>query len=120
MSERRNINRLNLLLLIPVRNVDSNDVLGYIANINENGILLLSKNNIELEKTFSLSLCVQDLKEAFVFKKITQECIPFEAQSRWFDKDDNQDFHKTGFQFTSISSEAHKAIRQLVSNIAEI
>ncbi len=120
MKERRKINRWNLLLLIPVRHADSNDVLGYITDLNDNGIQLLSKNSIELEKIFSLSLCLQDLKQAFIFKGINQDCIPFEAQSRWFDKDENQDFHKTGFEFINISPEARNAISQLVSNVAEI
>ena len=120
MSERRSLNRWNLLLLIPVRHADSNEVLGYISDINENGILLLSKKSIELDKQFSLSLCLQDLKQAFIFKGINKECIPFEAKSRWVDKDDNQDFHRTGFQFINISPEARNAISQLVSNVAEI
>lgn len=118
MSERRNTNRWSLLLLIPVLNANNNEVLGYIADLNENGILLFSKNNIELEKKFSLLIRWQDLKEAFVVNNITQECIQFEAQSRWVDRDVNQGFHRIGFMLTNISSEAHNAISQLICNIA--
>jgi hypothetical protein len=117
MSERRGDNRWNLLLLIPVLNTDNNEVLGYIADLNENGILLFSKHNIELDKKFSLSIRFQDLKEAFVVKNITAD-IQFEAQSRWFDRNVNQAFHRTGFRLTNLSSKAHNAISQLVCNVA--
>ncbi|KHD11254.1 hypothetical protein PN36_00125 [Candidatus Thiomargarita nelsonii] len=117
MFERRGAKRWNLLSLIPVLNTDSNDVLGYIAELNENGILLLSENHIVLGQTFSFSISGQDLKEAFVIKNITEEGIQFEAQSRWVDID--QAFHRTGFMFTNISPEAQNAISQLVRHVSE-
>ncbi len=119
MSERRSAKRWKLLLLIPILNTDSKEILGYIADINENGILLLSENHIELGKTFYFSISTEDLKEAFLVKELTQESIQFEAQSRWVDMDENQAFHRTGFILTNISPEAHNAINHLVRHIAE-
>jgi hypothetical protein len=122
MKERRNNQRWNLLLFLPVFDTESNEVLGYIADINENGVLIFSKSHIELGKKILLEIRRQDLKEAFLDKEITEECIQFQVQSRWIDFDVKPVFHRTGFMFIDLSpailDTIHTLIRNAVDNLA--
>ncbi|MCP4701374.1 MAG: PilZ domain-containing protein [Gammaproteobacteria bacterium] len=119
MEDRRHGNRWNLLLFLPIWDEDENSVMGYIADITDDGILLFSKDHIELGRKFSLSIHMEDLTEAFLAKDISGERISFQAQSRWVDFDVKPAFHRTGLKFINLTPEQAEAVKQLVQNVSD-
>ncbi len=119
MKERRKNRRWNLLLFVPVLDINSNNILGYIADISDEGVLVFSPTPIELNQTFSLTIRLQDLKNASLDENITQEEILFQAKSRWVDVDVKPFFNRTGLTFVDISQEARNAIDNLIRNVAD-
>jgi c-di-GMP-binding flagellar brake protein YcgR len=118
-EDRRNARRWNLLLFLPVSEVESNEVLGYIADISEEGILVFSPTPIELDQTFSLVIRLPDLKEASLDENISDERILFQATSRWVDSDAKPFFNRTGLVFVDLSPEVREILDQIIRNVAD-
>jgi len=118
-ENRRNARRWHLLLFLPVLDAESNDVLGYIADISEEGILLFSPTPIKMGQTFSLAIRLEDLKEASLDNNITDERILFQATSRWVDSDVKPYFNRTGLVFVELLPELRDVIANLTHNVAD-
>ena len=118
MKDRRNSRRWNLLLFVPVWDTNSNNILGYIADISEDGILVFSAKPFELNKTFSMTIRLQDLKRAFIDQNITNERILFHVESRWVDIEVKPFFNRTGFAFVNLSDDASNTIYNITRNLA--
>jgi len=118
-ENRRNARRWHLLLFLPVLDAESNEVLGYIADLSEEGILLFSPTPIKLGQTFSLVIRLQDLKEASLDENITDERILFQATSRWDDTDVKPYFNRTGLVFVDLSPELREVIANITRNVAD-
>jgi c-di-GMP-binding flagellar brake protein YcgR len=108
-----------LLLFLPVLNVENDEILGYIADISDEGILVFSPTPIELDQTFSLVIRLEDLKEASLEENLSDEHIQFKARSRWIDADVKPFFNRTGLEFVDISQEAHNIITNITRNVAD-
>jgi len=119
MIDRRKTDRVTVLLFLPIFEIDSNKIIGYIADINEKGLLLFSKESIGLDKSFSFLIRLQDLKEALLDKNISEERILFQAQSRWINVDTNPVFYRTDFIFIELSHESRNAISHLTHNVTK-
>ncbi len=118
-ESRRNGRRWELLLFLPALDAKSNDVLGYIADISKDGILLFSPTPIKMGQTFSLAIRLEDLKEASLDENITDERILFQATSRWVDTDAKPYFNRTGLVFVELSPELREVINNITHNVAD-
>jgi hypothetical protein len=116
MENRRDI-RWNLLLFLPVHHKSTGEFLGYIADIAEHGVLLFSANHIEMGVAFEMEIRHNDLADAMLNNNIPEH-LNFKVRSRWVDVDVKPSFHRTGFMFEELSQEQHKAIHQLIRNVA--
>jgi hypothetical protein len=120
MKERRNIRRWEIQPFIPLFNVETDDILGYIADLSNEGILLFSTDPIEFNKIFSLYIRLEDLRNNTLDENITEERISFQVESRWVDLEVKPFFNRTGLMFVNLSPEVHDIIAHLIDNIADM
>lgn len=119
-SERRRNTRWSLMLFVPIYDAETDNVLGYIADINAEGMMLFSHEPVELGKTFLLELHRSDLEEALLNQNISVERLRFRAKSRWVDNGVENDFHRTGLMFLNLSEQDHTIIKQIVDNTQQL
>ena len=117
MTAGRKETRWNLVLFLPVHDLESGEFLGYIADIAEHGILLFSSEHIEMGKEYHMRVRLDDIKEALVDKDIDSD-IDFSARSRWVDLDVKPAFHRTGFMFKDLDDNTERKVRFLIRNVA--
>ena len=117
MKERRRSKRRELLLFLPVYDLDKGEILGHLADITTDGIMLFSQQCIELGKKYALEIKVEDLRSALVYKtdEGEHECIQFSARSRWIAI--NPELYRTGFMFMEVSAESRVAIDHIIHNL---
>lgn len=116
MQERRNIQRWSLLLFLPIYDRDSQQVLGHVADITHEGLMVFSQQAIELGCDFNLEIQVDDLKEALLFQPgDAEENIHLTARSRWIAP--NPGLNRTGFMFINLSPKAEAAIARIVEHV---
>jgi len=117
MKERRRTKRRELLLFLPVYDLDSGKVLGHLADITTGGIMLFSQKCIELGKKYAMEIRVDDLRHALIYRddEGENEKISFLARSRWIAI--NPDLYRTGFMFIDISPEAQNAVDHIIKNL---
>ena len=119
MTERRNIRRWEFQPFLPLLEAENDDILGYVADISNEGILLFSTDPIELEKQFSLYLRLEDLQHNSLDENITEERICFQVESRWVDLDVKPFFNRTGLMFVNMSTELREIMAHLTRNVAD-
>jgi hypothetical protein len=120
MKERRNIRRWEIQPFLPLFEVETDEILGYIADFSNEGILLFSTDPIEFNKRFSLYLRLEDLRHNTLDENITEERIFFQVESRWVDLEVKPFFNRTGLMFVNLSPELREIIARLTHNIADM
>ena len=118
MKERRRSKRRELLLFLPVYDRESGEVLGHLADITAEGLMLFSQQCVELGKKFNLEIRIDDLRNALVYKQSdnnTEEDIQFVARSRWIAI--NPDLYRTGFMFVDMPNAARESVEQIIQNL---
>lgn len=116
MDERKE-SRWNLMLFLPLHDAGSGELLGYIADISDHGVLLFSAGHIELGVEYAAVIYRKSLEEAMLANGINGD-IHFFIRSHWVDFDIKPAFHRTGFQLKDVTQENHDKIEQLVINVA--
>ena len=117
MKDRRNIKRWSLLLFLPVYDQKTDEVLGHVADITADGLMVFSKKAITLDKIFKLVIKCVDLRESLLFNPGDDETdVIFTAESRWTDT--NPDLYRTGLMFTNLDDNTSIALRRIVRNVA--
>ena len=119
MNERRHFRRWDIQPFLPLFEAETNDILGYVADLSNEGILLFSTDPIELDKKFSLYLRLEDLRSNALDENITEERIFFQTESRWVDQEVKPFFNRTGLMFVNLSPELRENIARLTQNIAD-
>ncbi|MCB2184274.1 MAG: PilZ domain-containing protein [Desulfobulbaceae bacterium] len=110
MTKSRVLKRHHLIYYLEVHDHETEKLLGHLVDITTRGIKLISKEKIELNRTFILKLI---LPEGY----FNQREIHFEGKSLWSSNDVNPDFFDTGFEVTSLSTEERKIIRKMIEQI---
>jgi len=119
MKERRNIRRWEIQPFLPLFEAENDEILGYVADLSNEGILLFSTDPIELKKNFSLYLRLEDLRSNALDENITEERIFFQLESRWVDLEIKPFFNRTGLVFVNLSPDMRDNIARLTYNIAD-
>lgn len=109
MDERRRLNRRHMLFYSRVYDRKTGIFLGYLGNMNEGGMMIISETPIEINLDFLLRIDLPD-------ENYTQSVIDFEAKSVWCNEDIDPNFFNTGFQFLSISGESKEIIAQIIDD----
>lgn len=106
-QNKRTFHRRNLIYYLKVYDQANGELLGHMADITTEGILVVAEKPIEPNRTFNMDLMLPADMEG-------KEKIQFKAVSRWFDKDPNPDYYDIGFKFTDISIVDRNTIENLI------
>ncbi len=109
MDERRRLHRRHILFYSRVFDRKTGVFLGYLGNMNEGGLMIISETAIEVGQVFLLRI---DLPEDIYARTV----LNFKAKSVWCRLDIDPNFHNTGFQFIEISKEAKDIISQIIDD----
>ncbi len=107
VDERRGIMRRHLIFYLRVWDTKTDQLMGHIVDINTDGLMLISEQQIETGKEFELEIRWQTPDGR-------PEVIRFLAESRWSDNDINSAFFDTGFQLVNPSEETLNPIREVI------
>ena len=107
MDERRRLSRRHILFYSRVFDRKNGTFLGYLGNMNEGGIMIISEDPIEVNQIYMLRI---DLPEDIFSKTV----LNFNAKSVWCRLDTDPNFYNTGFQLKEISDECKDIIGQII------
>ena len=105
--ERRELPRVPLLYYLAVFERNTDELVGYLADITPVGALILSDNKLEPEKVYPLKLEYFSVIDGTKTFDLDGRCV----RSSF---DETLAFYKNGFQFTEISSEHMHEISSLI------
>jgi hypothetical protein len=106
-SEKRNLRRWHLFLYLRVFDQQTDQLLGNIVDISENGLMLISDRALETDKEFEMWVDMPT-------EEGDRERLHLRAVSRWSGKDVNPDFYDTGFQIIDADPETLYRLQQLI------
>ncbi|THB76273.1 MAG: PilZ domain-containing protein [Desulfobacteraceae bacterium] len=110
--EKRGSQRRHLLLYLKVFDRNSGKLLGVVADISLEGVLILSETPIGLNQTFDLEI---DPGESL---QPRGKANPgFTARSLWAEKDANPKYTITGFKFIAPDPVFLDAVRKLIETL---
>ncbi|CAM2066997.1 PilZ domain-containing protein [Sulfidibacter corallicola] len=109
-SNRRIVERRHLIFYLTVVDLDSNQLLGYIVDISEGGIMLMSNQPIEVGEVFQLQVTLPGSGEY-------GENFSFQAQSIWSRQGPNEEIFDTGFKLIGTSKDQLSAIRHVIDEL---
>ena len=104
---RRVIRRRHLIYYLRVWDLEADKVLGHIVYITTEGIMLISDQQIPINKEYHLEVRWQDMEG-------DSKKIAFKAESRWEKKDVNTSFYDTGFELLDEAEDVLNPIRDLI------
>jgi hypothetical protein len=107
MPEKRRLKRRHLLYNLMVVNADTGEALGRLADINVEGLMIVSENPIPVKTEYLLRITLPQ-------KILGQEVLQVAARSLWTKKDVNPALLVTGFQLKKPSVKEIEAIVGLV------
>ena len=100
MQDQRTVRRRHLIFYMRVFNYQTQQILGYVADISWDGLMLVSEEPIALQQTYQLAMrlpsSLSDTPEDWVI----------EATSKWSRNDVNPMFYDTGFHIAK-ADKAH-------------
>ncbi len=106
-EERRRLKRRHLIYYLKVTNQVDGQLIGYLVDITEEGLMLISNDPIETQIEFPFRMA---LPQEIMMKTEIQ----LDAKCMWCKKDVNPDFYASGFQITAISDEDQIIIANLI------
>lgn len=109
-AERRRIKRRHLIYYLRVTDSNTGNLMGHLVDINTQGIMLMSEEQIEPGMVFSMSASWHNLDQK-------EESVQFKAESRWCKKDVNPTFYLTGYKLIDVSHEAFGTIQDLIEDL---
>ena len=109
MDERRRVSRRHILFYSRVFDRKTGIFLGYLGNMNEGGLMIISETPLEVNQNYLLRI---DLPEDIYSKSV----LNFEAKSVWSRLDVDPNFHNTGFQLSEISDDSKDIIAQIIED----
>jgi len=107
MYERRKVKRRHLIYYLRVFEQETNKLVGHLVDLTPDGVMLISEEQIELNKLFHLRMVLPSRvggKEEWLF----------DAETRWCRKDINPDFYDTGFLLMNVAETDTEVIGNLI------
>ena len=108
-QNQRSLERKNLIYYLKVFDQSTGNLMGRLADLTQNGLMLLSEEPIPTKKNFKMRLVLMPQMGG-------KGQIVFEAQSRWCRKDVNPDLFDTGFEFVEILQTEKNRVENLISD----
>ncbi len=104
---RRGLKRAHLVYYLRVFTTDTHKLLGHLADITPEGLMLVSEHPIPTDREMNLRLVLPRAIDGKVE-------VEFGALSLWSRTDANPDFYDTGFRLVHIDEADRAVIRRLV------
>lgn len=108
MSEKRKHKRAILMSYLDIYDTGSEEEVGYVVDISQGGMLLISKDEIQTDQAFTYTIEIpSEIREegAFTVTAMSIRCT----------KDDFLDYYNTGFCFQDLSDDDVKIINDIVA-----
>ena len=103
----RKLKRRHLIYYLRVYDAVKDILIGHIADISTNGIMVMSEQPIPTDQDFVLKMIMPKALEG------TKELV-FKARSIWSQKDVNPDFYANGFQIHDVNMKDIDLIEYLI------
>ena len=107
MSDRRTLHRRHLNYYLKVFERDTDELLGHLVDITEEGLMLVSENCFEEGKLIRMKMLLPREIEG-------KEQIEFDARSMWCRKDVNPSLWGIGFKFEYVDVLSRQIIFELI------
>ncbi len=111
ITEIRKRRREQLLLYLNVIDQNSHQTIGSIGDITIDGMMLLTKQPLTLQKDYHLFI------EDSTASQTTRQ-IPFIAKCLWTKPDANPDYHCNGFSFVNPSQSLQDSIQNIIQALS--
>jgi c-di-GMP-binding flagellar brake protein YcgR len=98
MAERRKSRRILSLESLPVRDKATGEVVGFVRDLSENGMMISGQGPFSVNRTYRLKMIL--LKPIMGTRQIELEAI-----CKWKSKDPQHKAYKAGFSFSNLSAE---------------
>ena len=108
MDDKRKPQRKHLRHQLMVFDRNTDELTGYLVNITPEGIMLTTRNPVEVGATFNLRMALPD-------KIRGSRQVAFDAQSVWCRKDAITGFCKTGLKVLEIANGNAETIQILIN-----
>lgn len=106
----RRLRRHHLIFYLKVYDVQSGEQLGFLGDITIEGMMVMSKERIEIGQVYEIEV----RNQSGLSQEQTVRC---HARSVWCQTDVNPEYYATGFQFDSVPPDSEHAIRALIREI---
>jgi hypothetical protein len=107
LKKERTLPRRHLIYYLRVFDRDSGELLGHVADITTEGLMLVSERPVEVHKTYRLRMNLPG-------NLFGREALEFEAQALWSNNDINPAFFDSGFRLKEMDHEAERCIEDLI------
>ena len=109
MAERRKLKRRHLLYYLRVHSAPEGQLVGHVADITPEGLMLMTERELPIGETLSLRMTMPgDPGE--------RNSLEFEATSLWCRRDINPDFWDVGFKTEGLSRAQAGVIETLIDD----
>jgi len=110
MSEQRHMKRRHLIYYLRVMDCDTDQLVGFLVDINTKGLMVMSEHPIQLGKNFHLKILrATDAEEG--------QYLFFDAKSRWCDRSVNSEFYDTGFELMNVNLDDFAEIEGIIDEL---
>lgn len=99
--------RRHLIYFSVVHDRDNKSFEGHLADITKTGLMVISKEKVELEKQFHLEIILPEEMDG-------RDRINFVAKTIWCKKDVNPDYYATGLEIEEINIVDEELIEYLI------
>jgi len=106
-KDKRGFDRRQLYYYLKVTHDPTGGLAGYLGDISTEGLMLFTKNQIELDTVQHFRI---NLNDGFGL----DEDLLFEARSVWTEKDANPDYHIIGFKFIDLDQAGIDIVKYLM------
>lgn len=106
-NNNRKLARRHLIFYLRVFDNKTGDLLGYLADITTEGLMIMSEQPIPSNQAYELKIDVHS--------QLTQEkSIVLTATSLWSKKSLNPDIYDSGFAINELSTDAYRAVSHII------
>ncbi len=110
MIEKRKYKRRHLIYYLEVLEQGTDISIGFVVDVTQNGILVMSSMPLAVGRIFHLKMLVDEDRNDKSF-------LHFEARSKWCNKSPNSDFYDTGFELINLDASAFNKISEIIEEL---
>ena len=108
MEEKRKLKRHHLIFNLEITDEKTGKVLGYLGDLNTEGLLILTNDPIPLNKHYRIYLALPKNND------FDKDKIPLGLKTLWRTKDENPEIMDTGCEFTDVAPKDYTIINELI------